>query len=388
MKIKIFYCCLLLFITTVTFASAKIEIINISPPKLDEAYLGPKILCQRPMRIGAPRMEIEVVRMARRDQIIAHDYGHGGSGWTLGPGSASYVNNLLINSPYSSSLTKKSKITIIGAGVIGLFTAYDLYNKGYTNITILADKFDNLTSHNAGGLLAPVSMNNAPKIQKIIDQIGVEAYRFYELIAKGKHNDFKEGAVIIPAYFRSREESGLQSYVGVVVNPARDVVLDFNNGKTQKMVVYDEGIFIDTAKMMEGLTEYLKSKKVEFVQKKVSKFTDIDSKFVINCTGLGSFELNGDEDMVSVQGHLVMLKDQNPKDLQYMILVYFGDGKTKDGQKITRSFYMFPKKMPNTDFNDIGVIGGTFIENATTQTPNTEEFDVLVKGAKEFYGVK
>jgi hypothetical protein len=49
---------------------------------------------------------------------------------------------------------------------------------------------------------------------------------------------------------------------------------------------------------------------------------------------------------------------------------------------------MFPKKLPNTGENDVGVVGGTFIEGATPETPNTEEFDVMIKGAKEFYGIK
>ena len=52
-----------------------------------------------------------------------------------------------------------------------------------------------------------------------------------------------------------------------------------------------------------------------------------------------------------------------------------------------RSLYVFPKQMPNTAENDIGVVGGTFIEGATADTPNVEEFDILIAGAKRFYGL-
>ena len=55
---------------------------------------------------------------------------------------------------------------------------------------------------------------------------------------------FKEGAVVVPTYFQDRKNSGLEPYVGVVMQPAKDVVLDFGNGTTQKMVSYDDGIFI------------------------------------------------------------------------------------------------------------------------------------------------
>lgn len=156
----------------------------------------------------------------------------------------------------------------------------------------------------------------------------------------------------------------------------------------RNMVSYDDGIFIDTAKMMTGLNKYLKSKKINFVQKKVKSFDELDGKFIFNCSGLGSAELNNDKEMVSIQGHLIMLKDQNPKDLQYMILVYFNEAKTKYGQKVKRSFYIFPKHLANIGANDVGVIGGTFIEGATPKTPNEEDFDIMMQGAKKFYGIE
>jgi hypothetical protein len=70
-----------------------------------------------------------------------------------------------------------------------------------------------------------------------------------------------------------------------------------------------------------------------------------------------------------------------------MILVYFSKGKTKSGLEVKRSFYIFPKQLPGSAANDVGVIGGTFIEGGTPDTPNVEEFDILVANAKKFYGI-
>ncbi|MDF2965075.1 MAG: dadA [Rickettsiaceae bacterium] len=372
-----------ILLTANAFTLNQVEIRKVTPPKLEPAHLGDRILCHRPMRQGSPNMSISTIGC----KVIAHNYGHGGSGWTLGPGTAAYVNNLLRNSEHAKSLKLDTPITIIGAGAIGLFTAYDLAQEGYKNITIIAERFDNLTSHNAGGLLAPVSMNNSLKMQLLIDQIGIDAYKFYELIAKGQHPHFKDGAVIVPTYFQTREESGLEPYVGVVMQKAKDVILDFGNGTTQRMVAYDDGIFIDTAKMMTALTNYLKPR-VNFVQKKVTSFSEIKDKFIINCTGLGAKGLNKDSKMISVQGHLIMLKDQNPVDLQHMILVYFKDDKAESGHKVKRSFYMFPKKLAGSDISSVGVIGGTFIEGATSSTPNEKEFSIMLENAKKFYGIK
>ncbi len=155
------------------------------------------------------------------------------------------------------------------------------------------------------------------------------------------------------------------------------------------MVSYDDGIFIDTGILMESLTNHLKlSQKVKFVKQKISNFSEIETQYVINCTGLGGKELNTDPAMVSIQGHLIMLNDQNAADLQHMILVYFDEGQTESGQKVKRSFYIFPKHLPGSGENDVGVIGGTFIVGATPETENKKEFKIMMKGARNFYGIK
>jgi len=364
--------------------ASSVEVRKIIPPNLDDAYLGPKILCYRPMRHGSPNLSVAQVD----NKVIAHNYGHGGSGWTLGPGCAQYVNSLMLKSVNSQGLSDKSMpIAIIGAGVIGLFTAYDLNKRGYSNITIYADRIDSLTSHNAGGLLAPVSMDNAPDMQATIDRIGVDAYRFYDDISKNKNNDFKGGALVVPTYFNNREDSGLEPYVGKVMKPAKDVILDFGNGTTRKMVVYDDGIYMDTAILMGELHAYMKAHNIAVVQKKINSFSELSERFIFNCSGLGASQLANDADVTPVQGHLIMLKNQIPQNLNYMILVYFGEGKTEANQKVKRSFYIFPKRLGQAAYQDIGVVGGTFVEGGNPSTPNLKEFEFMLDGAKKFYGL-
>ena len=153
------------------------------------------------------------------------------------------------------------------------------------------------------------------------------------------------------------------------------------------MVAYDDGIFMDTAKLMQDLHQVLQGK-VKFVKRKIARLDELSQKIIVNCTGKGARQLVGDSKMVSVQGHLIMLKDQNPQDVNYMILIYLDKTKTKSGFKIERSFYIFPKQLLGAKSDDIGVIGGTFVEGADASTPNEEEFGIMLQGAKDFYGIK
>ena len=127
------------------------EIRRILPPRLEPENMAEKVICQRPMRHGSPKLD---VTLHRSSKVVAHNYGHGGSGWTLAPACADYVNSRLTDSPYFSiygSLNRtNTPITIIGGGIIGLFTAYDLIKKNFTSVSVVADNFENTTSHNAG----------------------------------------------------------------------------------------------------------------------------------------------------------------------------------------------------------------------------------------------
>lgn len=359
--------------------STPLEVRYLKAPKLGDQYILKKVIGFRPQRRVAPNLSVE----KRDDKVIAHNYGHGGSGWTLAPGSAAHILDLL--EQFSPELKKDTPITIIGAGVIGLFTAYLAIERGYKNLTIVSEAFDNLTSHVAGGLLAPIMLDGSPEFVKMISKIGLDAYTFYKGVSEGRNPILAGGAEIVPAYFKDRESSGLEPYVPGVMKPAKDVIVDFGNGTQRQMVVYDDGIFMHTQKTMKLLQAYLKDK-VKHVQKKVYKFNELSGKYIINCTGLGARELNGDNAMLPVQGHLIMLKDQDAKDLKYMVMSPIEYSKNKHGQKLKRSFYFFPKQDLGAAEREIGLVGGTFVEGAGEETLNEEEFEIVLKNAREFVG--
>ena len=359
-----------------------LEIRKINPPKLEAKYIKKRILCYRPMRRGSPAMFLE----KRDNKVLVHNYGHGGCGLTLAPGAAKYVVGLLDKELGPAS--KDKPIVVLGGGVIGLFTALELVDKGYSHITVMAADFDHLTSHNAGGLLAPASMDNDPIIQTLIDQIGVDAYNYYKQVAIGQNQLLKKGATIMTTYFGTRETSTLEPYVRAkVMQPAKDVVLDFQNGTKRKMIAYDDGIFMDTDELMAALKNALNNE-VVFKKRIIHHLSEIDEKIIINCSGMGAKDLMNDLHMVQVQGHLMLLKNQNSKDINYMLSVYVDGGLTSSGTTVKRKCSLFPKKEIDAPMNDVGVIGGTFIEGADDSTPNLEQFAIELANAQEFFGVK
>jgi hypothetical protein len=362
-----------------------------TPPSLDDSNLGERVVCWRPQRKGKPQMRLySIEKNPHHEQIVIDNYGHGGSGWTLGPGTVNYTIGLLNDAEKKGNISRDTEITVIGAGCIGLMTALELYNQGYRSVQVMAKEFRGLTSHNAGGLLAPVSMANDPTIQPLIDQMGIDAFDYYQKIIAGRHPYLQEGARMVPTYFDSREDGGLEPYVTAGrISPAEDVVLDFGNEHQRTMVRYDD-IFMDTLGLMDSLNKAIDRYGIPRIQKEVTSFEMLPSPIVFNCTGLGARAW--DEAMVPVQGHLVMLQDQpseNTLSIHNTMILSYGqeDGlRTKAGFPITRSYYQFPKKQPGSSDDRIGVIGGTFIEGAgPNDDHNIDEFDIMIDGARRFF---
>ncbi|MEM7526043.1 MAG: FAD-dependent oxidoreductase, partial [Pseudomonadota bacterium] len=83
-------------------------------------------VCIRPLRPAGPRLETE----RRNGKTILHNYGHGGSGWSLAWGYAEAARDLL-------SKDRPRSVAVLGAGAIGLTTAIAIAETG-AKVTIFA----------------------------------------------------------------------------------------------------------------------------------------------------------------------------------------------------------------------------------------------------------
>src|SRR5438067_7906846 len=76
-------------------------------------------VCIRPFRTKGPNLDVEQIG----DAMVVHNYGHGGSGWSLSWGSADMaVQKAMSTSP--------RQIAVIGCGIIGLTSAITAQRAG------------------------------------------------------------------------------------------------------------------------------------------------------------------------------------------------------------------------------------------------------------------
>lgn len=83
-------------------------------------------VCTRPFRAAGPRIESE--RLG--DKLLVHNYGHGGSGWSLSWGSASLVVPMVLAGG-------AHEVAVIGCGALGITSAISLQRAGL-KVTVYA----------------------------------------------------------------------------------------------------------------------------------------------------------------------------------------------------------------------------------------------------------
>lgn len=107
-------------------ASAGSEIIPLAPIRARTDRIIDIAVCTRPFRAAGPRLDSERIG----GTLVVHNYGHGGSGWSLSWGSGTLaVRQAMQSSP--------REVAVIGCGILGL-TAAILAQRAGARVTIYA----------------------------------------------------------------------------------------------------------------------------------------------------------------------------------------------------------------------------------------------------------
>lgn len=127
--------------TAPEFAKAPLAPIDVRAERIAKITV-----CLRPFRAAGPRLDVEMVGGKR----VVHNYGHGGSGWSLSWGSAEIAS--------ANALQGGTReVAVIGCGAIGLTTAITLQRAG-ARVTIYAkERLPDTRSARATGTWSPAS---------------------------------------------------------------------------------------------------------------------------------------------------------------------------------------------------------------------------------------
>lgn len=299
----------------------------------------------RPYREGGIRVELE----RAGDRWIAHNYGHGGAGITLAPGTAAAVVDLL-----SAAGATPRDAAVLGAGVAGLTTAHALLEAGW-RVTIYTDRLPTeTTSWVAGGQWAPAGVGSGtPGFARLC----AVALRWYEARIGEEFGVFRR-----PNYVVGAGGGGFERLPPGLLPPARLVdPLPFA-GPPRRGAVYDT-LLVEPPRMLPRLSEEVFTRCDSVERRRFAsreEFCALPERVVVNCLGLGARDVVGDSAVVPVRGQLVLLE---PQDLPYLL---------------SHRGYMFPR-------SDAVVLGGTYERGEESLEPDAPTCERIRQRAEAFF---
>jgi glycine/D-amino acid oxidase-like deaminating enzyme len=277
-------------------------------------------VCTRPFRAQGPRLEVERIG----EKNVVHNYGHGGSGWSLSWGSSGIAVAKAMS-------TGERDIGVIGCGALGLTSALLLQRAG-ARVTIYAKELPpNVRSSLASGLWTPDSRicfeeNATPEFKQTWAGMARDSYRTYQTLMglPGNPVEFIDSFVVSdtadthrhhdasPSDTRPQFAELQRELIGDLIPKSaeygpgshpfanrylrRNTLMMFNLAAYSRMLMSD---FIANGGKIEI---------VEFHSP--SDFATLRQKTLINATGYGARALFNDSSITPVRGQLARLIPQ------------------------------------------------------------------------------
>lgn len=264
----------------------------------------------RPFRKPGPRLETVQVG----DKAVIHNYGHGGGGVSLSWG----VGELAASKARAFG---EKKVAVLGSGVIGLSTALVLQRSGH-DVTIYAKDFPPYTTSNvAGAMWHPVTLYERDQVSRttlgMLDVASSIAFRRFV----GYANDPRYGVYWIRQHSlsdtpmdTSRPYVGRDSlYPGLVRNQPGGP-FGFNYYDAYYTLMIDPDIYL------RALVNDFMAAGGEMQGQTFESQDDLAAlpeQVVVNCMGLGSGKVFGDESIIPARGQLSFLLPQPDIDYGY-----------------------------------------------------------------------
>lgn len=274
-------------------------------------------VCTRPFRAQGPRLEAETIG----DALIVHNYGHGGSGWSLSWGSSTIaVQKAMAGSP--------REVAVVGCGALGLTSAI-LAQRAGAKVTIYArDLFPQVRSARATGSWTPdsrIALADAagPAFGPLWEQMARTSWKTYRdyLGLPGAPVVFNDRYAVSevdlddPNRPRPADPLGFGEYAHLIrdLTPHRERL-------PADLAPFDMPFVYRTSSMMFNLRSYghlLMSDFLaaggQFVRREFhepGELARLPQKVVINCPGYAARDWWKDQSVVPVRGQIGWLVPQ------------------------------------------------------------------------------
>ena len=276
-------------------------------------------VCLRPFRAAGPRLDVERVG----DKTVVHNYGHGGSGWSLSWGSSSIAVE-------KAMAAGERDVAVIGCGALGLTSAILLQRAG-AKVTIYAkERPPEVRSARATGSWTPdsrvaLTKSVSPDFPALWERMCRYSFHTYEsyLGMAGNPVEWTDRYILSDARpsemfeERRREDTlGFAEYQDRVTDltPREHELPPGSHPFPTRYASRNSSLTFNVADYARQLTtDFLieggKIERVEFHSP--SELNQVAQKVVINATGYGARALWKDESIVPVRGQIAWLIPQS-----------------------------------------------------------------------------
>ena len=276
-------------------------------------------VCTRPFRPQGPRIEAE--RMGRK--TVVHNYGHGGSGWSLSWGSAELAVRLAL-------ATGEDELAVIGCGAIGLTTALVAQRAGLRVRIYAKQRPPEVRSFYATGVWSPDSrvvaaQYSTPAFERRWEEMARLSFRRYQTLLglPGEPIEWRDGFNLSDVPFdqpaggdsesREPEYPNLDSRLLSDLHPASRLLAPhehpFPVPHARRYTLMTFNITAYSRLLMDdylGNGGELHTREFESPR----QFADLREKTLVNATGYGARALLGDNTLVPVRGQTARLIPQ------------------------------------------------------------------------------
>jgi D-amino-acid oxidase len=272
-------------------------------------------VCLRPFRAAGPRLDTEMIG----DALVVHNYGHGGSGWSLSWGSGTVaVKQVMARSP--------REIAVIGCGALGLTSAILAQRAGAAVTIYCKDLVQQARSSRATGSWTPDSRialaSAAPQFASLWEEMARTSWKYYRsyLGLPGNPVEWHDRYALYdtpPPAQRVEPEGALEfANYGSRIADLTPHTVTMPPGATPfpvPIVRRTSGLQFNIHAYAHQLMSDFRAAGGQVVMREFhspAEFGQLPQKAVINCTGYGARALMRDESIVPVRGQIGWLIPQ------------------------------------------------------------------------------